>query len=181
MNGRWPPQIGIALTLLGVALSLGPVATAETTDPESARALDPGAWVLKKSAIPEYEAKALDGSALHAWRLCLYWDQNNKDSRTGAEYRFWLQTAAENGNAGAQWILAIHLIREAEDVRSRRRACYWLKRAFAGGMSALPTSEEWTVCSQLWTDLPPQEGPSREGGGGQQDNEPAETRKENAQ
>lgn len=86
--------------------------------------------VRKDFALSDAEKKllqeqALDGSPEAALKLGRYFLSTNPLSEDGF---YWMSIAVENGSIEAIYSLGAAL-RYADDIRSRRRAIYWLKRA----------------------------------------------------
>ena len=82
--------------------------------------------------IPRFEAAALAGDPVAAFRLAQFYGFNKANQ---AENFYWLSIAAENGHLAGMHNYGFTLANKDENERGRQRAIYWMKRAAKAGNS----------------------------------------------
>ena len=124
------------VTALAISLSISSLQLNAAEKPSS---MNEG-FNISPTEVPKLEHNALLGSGDAAYRLSQY---DYFVSLNEADGFRWLQVAAEDGNATAQYSLGSRL-RDSEGPQDKLRACFWFKQAKVNGsgqVAALATRQ----------------------------------------
>ncbi len=122
-----------AIAVAALAWSLNIFASIVLVDTETRKAFELYQAGNIEQAIPLITIKAYEGVTAAQYNLAVIYSKDQDNQLSQKEFRFWLNKAAESGDAESQFNMAMLYYRDWEDGRRLEKTVTWLTKSAKNG------------------------------------------------